>query len=109
MAESAENNFGVTLLGTGAPPPVLDRFGPSTLVEVGDHKFIFDAGASRRNFLPDQTEAGSLHSPAVVRRRDGRGLDPRHETPIRRRVEGRRRFNADRNRARSGCDAVRDS
>lgn len=44
MAESAENNFRVTLLGTGAPPPVLDRFGPSTLVEVGDHKFIFDAG-----------------------------------------------------------------
>ena len=44
MAESAEDTFRVTLLGTGAPPPVLDRFGPSTLVEVGDHKFIFDAG-----------------------------------------------------------------
>jgi ribonuclease Z len=36
--------FKVTLLGTGAPPPVMDRFGPSTLVEVGDEKFIFDAG-----------------------------------------------------------------
>jgi ribonuclease Z len=36
--------FRVTLLGTGAPPPVLDRFGPSTLVEVGAEKFIFDAG-----------------------------------------------------------------
>ena len=34
----------VTLLGNGAPPPVLDRFGPSTLVEVGSEKFIFDAG-----------------------------------------------------------------
>jgi ribonuclease Z len=44
MAESAEGAFRVTLLGTGAPPPVLDRFGPSTLVEVGDQKFIFDAG-----------------------------------------------------------------
>lgn len=44
MAESAEDTFRVTLLGTGAPPPVLDRFGPSTLVEVGDRKFIFDAG-----------------------------------------------------------------
>jgi len=44
MSESAEKYFRVTLLGTGAPPPVLDRFGPSTLVEIGDHKFIFDAG-----------------------------------------------------------------
>ena len=36
--------FRVTLLGTGAPPPTIDRFGPSTLVEVGPEKFIFDAG-----------------------------------------------------------------
>ena len=36
--------FRVTLLGTGAPPPVLHRFGPSTLVEAGDEKLLFDAG-----------------------------------------------------------------
>jgi ribonuclease Z len=42
--ESPQNLFRVTLLGTGAPPPRLDRFGPSTLVEVGGKKFIFDAG-----------------------------------------------------------------
>ena len=36
--------FRVTLLGTGAPPPLLRRFGPSTLIEAGDEKFIFDAG-----------------------------------------------------------------
>ena len=36
--------FRVTLLGTGAPPPVLDRFGPSTLVEAGGEKLLFDAG-----------------------------------------------------------------
>lgn len=36
MAESAENYFRVTLLGIGAP--VLDRFGPSTRVEIGDQK-----------------------------------------------------------------------
>lgn len=36
--------FRVTLLGTGGPPPRVDRFGPSTLVEVGAEKFIFDAG-----------------------------------------------------------------
>ncbi|MBM4264669.1 MAG: MBL fold metallo-hydrolase [Deltaproteobacteria bacterium] len=44
MADAPSNLFRVTLLGTGAPPPVLDRFGPSTLVEVGKEKFIFDAG-----------------------------------------------------------------
>ena len=44
MTESAQDLFRVTLLGTGAPPPRLDRFGPSTLVEVGKQKFIFDAG-----------------------------------------------------------------
>lgn len=41
---SSKDLFRVTLLGTGAPPPRLDRFGPSTLVEVGGKKFIFDAG-----------------------------------------------------------------
>ena len=44
MPDPSQNLFRVTLLGTGAPPPVLDRFGPSTLVEVGTEKFIFDAG-----------------------------------------------------------------
>ena len=44
MPEPSGDLFRVTLLGTGAPPPVLDRFGPSTLVEVGTAKFIFDAG-----------------------------------------------------------------
>jgi len=34
----------VTLLGTGSPAPSPDRYGPSTLVEAGDEKLIFDAG-----------------------------------------------------------------
>lgn len=34
----------VTLLGTGCPPPVMNRFGPSVLVEAGDQKLIFDTG-----------------------------------------------------------------
>lgn len=34
----------VTLLGTGSPSAVMTRFGPSTLVEAGGHKFVFDAG-----------------------------------------------------------------
>jgi ribonuclease Z len=44
MTAPAHDLFRVTLLGTGAPPPRMDRFGPSTLVEVGAEKFIFDAG-----------------------------------------------------------------
>lgn len=34
----------VTLLGTGSPPPVMNRFGPSILIEAGGQKFLFDAG-----------------------------------------------------------------
>ena len=34
----------VTLLGTGTPGPTPDRFGPSTLVEAGEERLIFDAG-----------------------------------------------------------------
>lgn len=38
------NEIRVTLLGTGTPRPLMDRFGPSILVETGDEKLIFDAG-----------------------------------------------------------------
>lgn len=34
----------VTLLGTGSPVPSPDRFGPSTLIEVGEEKLLFDVG-----------------------------------------------------------------
>ena len=34
----------VTLLGTGTPRPLMDRFGPSILVEAGNEKLIFDVG-----------------------------------------------------------------
>ncbi|MCY4488873.1 MAG: MBL fold metallo-hydrolase [Deltaproteobacteria bacterium] len=44
MEDKSNDVFRVTLLGTGAPPPVLHRFGPSTLVEAGGEKFLFDAG-----------------------------------------------------------------
>jgi ribonuclease Z len=37
-------DFRVTLLGTGVPIPSPDRFGPCTLVEAGDRKFLVDAG-----------------------------------------------------------------
>jgi len=41
---SAPENFKVTLLGTGTPIPSIDRFGPSTLVEVGNQRLLFDVG-----------------------------------------------------------------
>jgi ribonuclease Z len=34
----------VTLLGTGSPIPIIDRFGPSTLVEAGTEKLLIDCG-----------------------------------------------------------------
>src|SRR5215470_6176889 len=34
----------VTLLGTGTPSPRPDRFGPSTMIEAGGKKLVFDAG-----------------------------------------------------------------
>ena len=37
-------DFRVTLLGTGVPFPVPERFGPATLVEAGKEKLLFDAG-----------------------------------------------------------------
>ncbi len=40
----ADSHFRVTLIGTGSPIPRPDRFGPSTLIEAGDQKFLIDAG-----------------------------------------------------------------
>ena len=37
-------DFRVTLLGTGDPTPSIERFGPSTLVEAGSEKLLFDVG-----------------------------------------------------------------
>ena len=47
---SAAQTMKVTLLGTGSPDPSIVRFGPSTLVEAGTEKLLFDAGrgASQR-------------------------------------------------------------
>lgn len=43
-ALAQEPSITVTLLGTGCPPAAMNRFGPSTLVEAGHQKFVFDAG-----------------------------------------------------------------
>jgi ribonuclease Z len=38
------SDFKVTLLGTGSPRPRIERFGPSTLVEAGGQRLLFDCG-----------------------------------------------------------------
>lgn len=43
-AAAQKSDIRVTLLGTGCPPPVMTRFGPSILVEAGEQRFLFDAG-----------------------------------------------------------------
>ena len=37
-------SINVTLLGTGCPRPVMNRFGASTLVQAGNQTLLFDAG-----------------------------------------------------------------
>lgn len=45
LAVSASaQDFRVTLLGTGDPIPRTDRFGPATLVQVGNQELLFDVG-----------------------------------------------------------------
>ena len=44
LGTASAQDIRVTLLGTGTPAPVMNRFGPSVLVEAGEQKFLFDAG-----------------------------------------------------------------
>lgn len=44
VGSPASSDFKVTLLGTSTPNPLPDRFGPSTLVEAGSEKLVFDCG-----------------------------------------------------------------
>jgi hypothetical protein len=48
-AQQAASDFKVTLLGTSTPNPLPDRFGPSTLVEAGNEKLLFDLRPRRHN------------------------------------------------------------
>jgi ribonuclease Z len=42
--QSQNGPFRVVLLGTGTPVPSTTRLGPSTLVEAGVEKLVFDVG-----------------------------------------------------------------
>ena len=51
----------VTLLGTGYPAPRIDRFGPSTLVEAGGQRFLFDCGrGTMQRIYQIDTDASSF-------------------------------------------------
>lgn len=52
VAPAHAQNLKVTLLGTGAPRPAMDRFGPTILVEAGKEKLLLDCGrgATQRLF-----------------------------------------------------------
>jgi ribonuclease Z len=41
-AVRAEEELKVRLLGTSNPPPVMNPFGPTILVEAGKEKLLFD-------------------------------------------------------------------
>jgi ribonuclease Z len=49
-APAQAQSLKVTLLGTGRPDPIIERFGPATLVEAGNQALLFDCGrgASQR-------------------------------------------------------------
>ena len=47
----ADGEIKLTFLGTGAPRPSKDRYGPSILVEAGDYKLLVDAGPGMRERL----------------------------------------------------------
>ena len=58
---SAETgDFEVTMLGTGTPPPLMFRFGPSTLVQVNGKTFLFDADVPGVLTLPTSSR---FHGP----------------------------------------------
>ena len=85
----------LTLLGTGGPTPVMERFGPSILVEAGEEKLLIDAGRGAIQRLMQLTQPvrevrsiflTHLHSDHIVGLPDLRltgWLNGRAETPLR--------------------------
>jgi ribonuclease Z len=74
-AAPAGPDFKVTLLGTGSPAPLMNRFGPGTLVQVNGQNLLFDAGRGvTQRLLQSKMKLGQvdavflthLHSDHVV-------------------------------------------
>jgi len=61
MPESVTDSMYVTLLGTGFPTPLIDRFGPCTLVEAGGLRLLFDCGrGTMQRIYQIDTDASSF-------------------------------------------------
>ncbi len=59
----AAPDFKVTLLGTGSPAPIMKRFGPGTLVQVGDQTLLFDAGRGvTQRLLQSKLKLGQVNA-----------------------------------------------
>ena len=57
---SADNDvMKLTFLGTGAPRPSTERYGPSILIVAGNHRILVDAGPGMRERL---FEAGGFEA-----------------------------------------------
>lgn len=57
VAPAAPTDLRVTFLGTGAPRPSFDRYGPAALIEAGSQRILVDPGPGLRERL---LEAGSF-------------------------------------------------
>lgn len=60
---AGEDEIKLTFLGTGAPRPSHDRYGPAILVEAGDYKIMVDAGPGMRERL---FQAGGFEAMTTV-------------------------------------------
>ena len=49
--EMGDAVIALTFLGTGAPRPSMERYGPSILIEAGTHRILVDAGSGMRERL----------------------------------------------------------
>lgn len=61
--QPAGGTMRVTLMGTGAPPPDRARMGPSTLVEAGSQRLLFDIGRGvSTNIVAYGLNLGAIHT-----------------------------------------------
>src|SRR3546814_13660749 len=73
-ADARAQALKITFLGTGAPMPAMNRFGPSILIEAGGQKILFDAG---RGALQRLTQANVRWQDV-----DGGFLTQLHSDPV---------------------------
>src|SRR5687768_5614506 len=58
-----DREFSVVTLGTGAPPPIMDRFGPAVLVKAGEQRLLFDVGrGATQRLWQTRTPFGSINA-----------------------------------------------